>query len=247
MNKNIVLLLTGTINPNNMIMTELQNIEVRKNEYINALRFWLKYTDIPIVFVENSNTDISIHFINEVINGRLEMITFDGNNYDRKLGKGYGELLCLEYAYSFSKFISQCSFIFKVTGRYKVLNFKIFFENYLAEDTINIMADFKWNLSFVDSRFFGFSKVFINDYLINYKSMVNDSEGIYFEHILSKAVLNYIANDHIYRPFVTLPRIEGYSGSTGAKYKSNYFHWLRYKYKYYIKYKSFGLGNLPWI
>lgn len=245
--KNAVLLLTGTVNPGGMVLTAIQDVEVRKNQYLEAIRFWLKTTDLPIVFVENSGTDLSGYFQDEIARGVLEMRHFNGNNYDKQLGKGIGELRCLEYACAHSPTIQQAAFVFKVTGRYKVLNFSTFLKEYRTEQAPDLLVDFKWNLSFCDSRFFGFSPQFVPDFLSNQGGVINDSAGVYLEHALSKAALTAIAAGYAFRPFRTLPRIEGYSATVGVRYNSAYLHWLRYKFEYDLKHRSFGLGNLPWI
>ncbi|MFD2932525.1 hypothetical protein [Spirosoma flavum] len=247
MNKKVVIILTGTVNPDNMAFTKLQDANVRKSQYIDSIRFWIEVAKVPIVFVENTNTDLSPYFENELYSNSIEILSFNGNDYDKSLGKGYGELNCLEYAYLNSKFIKDSEFIFKVTGRNKLINFSTFLNDYFVQSNVNILVDFKWNLSFCDSRFFGFTTSFLPEYLLPYKNIVDDSKGVFFEHILCKAALTAIAHDYVYKPLITLPRIEGYSGSTGVKYNSNYFHWLRYKYEYILKRRSIGLGNLPWI
>ncbi len=247
MNKGVVLLLTGTINPDGMLFTAIQNVEIRKNQYIESIRFWLKKVALPIVFVENSNADLSLHFSDEIANGRLEILSFSGNDFDKQLGKGLGELNCIEYACENSVFLEKAKFVFKVTGRYKVINFQSFLDKYENDPLTDLMLDFKWRLSFVDSRFFGFVPSFVNEFLSVYRSALNDSKGVYLEHVLAKAALKAIASGYTFEPLVTLPRIEGYSASSGMKYNSNYLHWLRFKYEYVLKYRSFNLGNLPWI
>lgn len=247
MDKKVAILLTGTVKPDNMTHTKIQDAEIRMNQYIDSIRFWLRTAKLPVIFVENSDTNLSQSFKQEIAKGSLEVLSFDGNNFDKRLGKGYGELNCLEYALANSKFYDDADFIFKITGRYKVLNFINFFKNYTLTPDIDLIVDFKWNLSFCDSRFFGFVPSFINDFLLDYRSIINDSNGIFFEHILAKASLTAIANGYNFKPLVTLPRIEGYSASSGVKYNSNYLHWLRYKFNYDLKFRSFELGNLPWI
>ena len=86
----IVILLTGCIDPNGMTYTALNNIEERKTQYVNAIRFYLKQTNYPIVFSENSGTDISYLFQDFIDSGKLECLSFIGNQ-DKQKGKGYGE------------------------------------------------------------------------------------------------------------------------------------------------------------
>ena len=92
----MILLLTGCINPNGMPFTALNNKEERQNQYVEALHFYLSQTSYPIVFTENSGTDISILFQKEIESGRMEYITFMGNQ-EKERGKGYGECEILKY------------------------------------------------------------------------------------------------------------------------------------------------------
>lgn len=241
----IVILLTATVNPNGMSMTSIQNVQERRSQYIDTIKFWSTVENVNLVLVENSNTSLKEDFRNIETLQDIEILTFDGNNYDRSIGKGYGEYNCMDYAVRNSVFIKNSDWIFKVTGRYSILNFTSFFNYYLQNLDIDLMVDFKLNLTFADSRFFGFRKEFITNYLSKYKTIVDDSKGIYFENILLKASLNAIADGYVYRPYPTLPRIRGYSGSLGTKYNDSFLHWLRHQYKYYLKYKSIGLGHMP--
>ena len=78
-----VLLLTACISPNGMCQTRLTDAEVRKQQYIEALQFYLKAVKYPIAFVENTGVDISGGFKSYIESGRLEVLTFRGNDYDR--------------------------------------------------------------------------------------------------------------------------------------------------------------------
>ena len=237
MGKQVVLLLTGTVNPNNMSFTKLLDVDSRKAQYLEAIRFWLKKVDVPIVFVENSGYSLASYFEKEIAANRLEMLDFEGNNYTRNLGKGYGELLILEYAYLHSKKVREADFIFKVTGRHRILNFSSFLKQYEQYSDMHVMVKFYGFLKNCDSRFFGFVPSFIPDYLVNYKDVVNDSKDIFFENILS--VHQAIASGYNFRPFKTLPRLQGSSGTFGVKYNSNYFSWLRHNTEYLLKHSIF--------
>ena len=76
----MILLLTGCINPNGMAFTALSNLEERKRQYINAIRYYLSNTNFQIVFCENSGTDISPLFQRGIDSGRMEYLTFNGNH-----------------------------------------------------------------------------------------------------------------------------------------------------------------------
>ena len=51
--------MTACVDPQGMSNTILQDKDLRKQQYIEALDFYLTKTDLPIVFVENSNTVFS--------------------------------------------------------------------------------------------------------------------------------------------------------------------------------------------
>ena len=242
---NIVLLLTGTVNPGGMSMTALNDTAVRESQYVDSINYWANYSEIKIVFVENSGCDFSNKVNSHILSKKLEFFCFNGNTYDKNLGKGLGELSCIEFALLYSTFLKENPFIFKVTGRYKVLNFDTFLHYIKKNERVDLMVDLKLNLTFADSRFFGFKKEFINEYLLNYKNILNDSESVYFENILTKATLVAVSNGYSYTAMPDLPRICGFSGSLGKEFKSNYIHWMKHRFKYYLKFKSFGLGHMP--
>jgi len=62
--KNIVILLTGTVFPNSNDILALKDPEERKSQYIEAIQFYLSKTDFDIVFVENSGTSFRNAFTN---------------------------------------------------------------------------------------------------------------------------------------------------------------------------------------
>lgn len=231
----VVLLLTGTVNPNNMAFTKLSDARARAVQYIESIKFWLQTARIPVVFVENSNADFSGWFEKEVQENRLEMLHFDGNNFDRSLGKGYGELLCLKHAQQHSVHIPDADFVFKVTGRHKLLNFPVFLKMVQQEPELGLVVDFQKYMTFCDSRFFGYAPSFIPDYLSGFGDMLNDSRQVYFEHILCMAALRAISDGYVFRPLVDFPRINGVSGTSNAKYNSSYLYWCRMKPRYRLK------------
>ncbi|MCC9166152.1 hypothetical protein [Pontibacter harenae] len=232
---NPVVLLTGTIDPQNMIFTKITDKDFRKNQYIDSIKFWLKETKCKIIFVENSNNDISPYFEDALNSFRLEILCFNGNTYSREVGKGYGELLCIEYALKNSKILKTSNFVFKITGRHKVLNFLPFFERYDKNKDLDLLLDFNKNLTFCDSRIFGFTPVFFYDYLYKYKNSLNDTNGVYFEHILAKASLIAISQGLKYLPFPSSPKIKGISGSNNIKYDLNNFEFFKNSIKFKLK------------
>jgi hypothetical protein len=223
---NILLLLTGCINPNNMSFTVLQDIDIRKNQYIAAIRFYLNSSKCRILFVENSGNDISNYFQNEIFSKRLEILVFNGNDYDTKLGKGYGEMLIINYAFDKSEFIKSSDFIFKITGRYKIINHESF-EKYYETKKPDLMINLNSNILLADSRFFGATPYFYTRILLDFKSIVNDTNGIYFEHALSKSVQRALLEGQNYSSLHYLPRYSGITGTDGRVYNDSFLYWFR--------------------
>ena len=77
--KNVVVLLTGTVNPGGMSFTKLIEPGVRRAQYIDSIKFWLGNTSLKIIFVENSGTDISADIDGKYLE-RVEFLTFNGND-----------------------------------------------------------------------------------------------------------------------------------------------------------------------
>ena len=228
-----LILLTGCINPDGMAFTKLQNPEIRKAQYLEAIKFYLQETSNKILFIENSNTDISSEFVNEEYKQRLEFIVFAGNNYDKKLGKGYGEMLILKYAFKHSNFINEASTICKITGRYKILNIVRLLIHY-QKCQCDLMVDLLNQMKYSDSRIFMAKKMFFEEYLFKLEDEVNDSKGFYFEHALKNAVLLSLMDNRDYLPFKYLPRIVGTSGTDDINYNHSFFKWI----KQYLKKKE---------
>lgn len=57
--KTITILLTGCIHPNTKDALVINDADVRKKQYMDAIHWYLVNTPYNIVFCENSGTDIS--------------------------------------------------------------------------------------------------------------------------------------------------------------------------------------------
>lgn len=208
------ILLTACINPDGMSFTKLTDKDVRLEQYMKALHHYLKATHYPIVFAENSNTDISSLFTDETKAGRLEVLTFSGNE-DKSKGKGYGEAKIIEHAISHSKLLDEDTKLIKITGRLIVDNLQeVLARQFPLRRDDSLVCAFNSDLSFADSRLIiapvSFYRQFLKD-----KEAINDNENHYFEHVLAANILN---NHAPFVPFWTEPSIVGISGSTGQDY-----------------------------
>lgn len=214
MNKTVILL-TACINPDGMSFTNLNNPEERKKQYVEALAFYLNHTILPIVFVENSNTDISNLFEEQLTKGRLEILIFEGNKEKTK-GKGYGEAEIIDYALNNSKIIKDSYVLIKITGRLIVENVeKLVLARVILGLNKAVQCSINSKFSFADSRVIMVPVSFMKRFLSR-KSQINDSKDVFFEDVLLKLIKE--ESPFYYFPFINEPQILGSSGSTGQLY-----------------------------
>ena len=220
MYKKIVVVLTACINPNGMIYTELQNRDERKKQYLNALYYYLTNTNFRIVFCENSGEDL-IDLKRRISNPRVEMLSFQGNDYNKNLGKGYGEYRILQYAFQHSIFLKEATTIVKITGRLIVNNLVevIRLHNNLFLHPRNfVYAEELKDHSEFDSRCVVASKEFFTDYFLASNNTINDSIGYFFEHYLFDTIKT-LPENYIVSGFALPLAFSGVSGSTGDEYR----------------------------
>lgn len=229
----MILLLTGCINPDGMAYTTLSNQEERREQYILAIHYYLSETNYPIVFAENSNTDISNLFKSEITSGRIECLTFSGNQ-NKERGKGYGECEIIQYALDNSRLINSVKDqrVVKITGRIIVKNISAIIRCHQYLFSIRtVFCSINSDLSFPDSRIIMAPIAFYREFL-KAKEEINDLKGYYFEHALRDTLKQ--GKTFPYSPFLFMPQIEGISGSTGEVYTekpmsiSFYIRYLKY-------------------
>lgn len=181
-NAEIILLMTGTVDPNKMYNTKLTNVEERRRQYLNAIDFYLNNTNLKIIFCENTGHDLYSEIKNKKKETRLEYLTFHGNNYFKELGKGFGEKKILEYIFNKSKLIKYCKYIIKVTGRVIIINInEIIQQIKLNKNRIGLQLR---SYNFAESVCFYCPKNWLYINLINYNQPF-DKFGHNFEYMLS--------------------------------------------------------------
>ncbi len=211
----MVILLTACVNPQGMAFTRLQDSNIRLNQYKAAINFYLNNTDKQIIVAENTGYDFTNDFKEYVENNRLECLTFDGNNYNKILGKGYGEALIINYVLNNSRLIEKNDLIIKITGRYIVSNIVQILSYIRNENYIYV------NISKINGRFLCDSRLFVSpisalkEYFLPNKEMINDSLRCYFEHILYYSISLWQNNGGKVKEFRCPINFIGVTGSTG--------------------------------
>ena len=220
-----VILLSACVNPDGMSLTKLVDPNERMKQYINAINFYLDKTVFPIVFTENSNTDLSNKYEKQIRDGRLEYLTFSGNT-NKKRGKGYGESEIINYSINHSVLIDSSCCIIKITGRLIIENINavvISRKTFCLKQAIQ--CEVNSNFKFADSRII-IAPLDFFEHLLQRRELIDDSKNIFFEHILIDTIRN--ETDFYYFPYIIEPIIVGMSGSTGENY--------------FIKKKSFNMS-----
>lgn len=232
MNKDTIILLTACINPNGMPFTALQDKNTRLSQYTNALNWYLENTDYPIVFVENTNYCINQLFERYINEGRLECLTFEGNGYDKSLGKGFGEGVIIKYALVNSKLMKNKYRCVKITGRLIITNI-----NELIKKSTDLDTIYSYKLKYDDHRYSLNSQfviapiIFWRDYFCPSINMINDSRHFWFEHLLYDRAMVYRKFKEFKMPLL----ISGVLGSTGIESKMGSMQFTKFIIKYYLK------------
>ncbi|MDF1549852.1 MAG: hypothetical protein P1P88_18640 [Bacteroidales bacterium] len=232
-NKKYCLLLTASISPPQQSFLLRSNHVDRLEDYISALAFWSRMS-LPIVFVDNSNFPLNSIEKERFNNNQIEFLQISNNDVIR--GKGYGEVNIIDWALKKSEIIHNSDMVFKVTGRFKVLNFDRIYNSVLSEKENHfIYATMSKNFTVADSRFYLFAKKHFADYFQKFADQIDDSKKLYFEHILAKSILLSIADGKKWSMFPEAPIYKGYYGTSNKKYKHNIIYKIKKKFIYKLK------------
>jgi len=205
--------MTATVEPNT-VMVERSDVMQRLSDYKLCVGFYLKSTELPLYFIENSEFDLDsdAEFREYQKLERFKLVRIKALPEKIK-GKGYQEF------YALDKVIAENvteAFIIKVTGRYLIRNISDIIPE--MKSPLNIDMHRKMNVAI--TGLFGVQKAVYQKYFTGLYKHVNDSEGIFIEHVLYREI---ISTDLIRKtsllPFN--PQYEGISGSHGNTMKRN--------------------------
>lgn len=223
-NFNCSIILTACIKPINMPFLERKSEAERFNDYKKMFSKWCENKLIhKIIFVENSGYNLTFFYekSKEFPNKKIEIISTNLNNsFEKKLGKGYGEYLCLKEISENSKIFKETDFFIKITGRYYIKNYLKIFKEFEKKKS-DIYICIKKNLTYADSHIFGGSKSFFEKHVLPSVSKTNDSNGVFMEHCLAKAALLGINNNLSFDHFTTYPVVYGVIGTNNKRFKNN--------------------------
>lgn len=233
--KKVSLLLLCNIDPKKVIRTKRKSIQDRISDFEKSLSFWLNLDFFKnIIIVENSNYkgDLFTKHIKKSINKKnIELIIYDGQKFNRKLGKGYGWFQQIDKTLKISKNAKQSEYFVIVTGRYIIRNIK----KILLQNKESLMCDINRNLSFAFSPVTFFSKKFLKNYWLKFGSKINDSKGRTMEHQQAKAILRAISDGYRWQLPYEAADIDAISGFSNTNYRRNLFYRISIRYYSYLK------------
>lgn len=224
----MVLLITSAISVA-ANFTKLKCSTTRAELIKESILSWHKtFPNLKIVICDGSGYNFynSEVFENILNNKQLEFLSFKNNsNQVKKLGKGFGEGEIIEYALSNSTFLKASDYFAKITGKLFVKNAEYFLNN--PPKTIYCHFNFNYskiffprNCSTVDTRFYVVSKQF---YIIELQKLyrkVNETKGLFLEHVFYTKLNLLISNGYVINYWCVF-YISGISGSMGTPYPNN--------------------------
>ena len=220
----VSLILTATVDPRPVPALVRTRPEDRADEYRAALQRWSRESRLftRIMWWENSNHQLA-HQIAAEFSSAVSANVFTAEQFDSRLGKGYGEALMLEQiaAEGIDSFYGL-----KCTGRLSVANIRSLLTASL-DSAPDIVIRLAQDFTHVDSRLFMVSSQLLREFTWNLGSEVNDDKGQYLEHAIARRVLQLAAKGARIGFWAGSPRYQGSSASTGLRYDSM-ASWLRW-------------------
>ena len=212
-------LLTGTIDPKKTPFVQRNDPKLREQDYLKALRVLLQAVKEPVVFCENSGSNLSRiqALLARKSKAEYDIVRSETSEAVQNRGKGYGEFLLLEQALKESALLGQVDYVVKITGRYRIRNLAALLAPLEAGNDVFAMCAMHWERSWADSGFVVFRPAFFFDYWCRCKEKIDDIAGYYMEHALHDALLAARADGRRCATFLEAPIIAGYSGTVNRK------------------------------
>ena len=238
------LILTCTINPIDMPNLVRLSPKIRLEDYKKSFNFWINNNYVnKIIFIENSNSDLSYFkdISNNIKDKEIEIISSNSNNtFEKNLGKGYGQYLCLKEIFDISEIAKNTNYFVDVTGRHSIKNFESIIKD-IKKNNADIYLNLTDNLKFTDANIYGGSKKFFTNYLLPEIKKTNDTLNNIFENKVANASLKAISDGLTLSKTPIYADIEGYIGTSGKKYNQNIFK--KIKLFFFRKLKIYFLNH----
>lgn len=195
----------------------------RTLQYLCALVSWARPAHVRrIVVCENSNTVFDFSRVTQYLRAagkEVEMHVLDGNKDVTRFGKGYGEGEILEHVYRHSRLLHASPAFYKITGRLFVSNFDAVSAATPSLDAfqrkVKQPKDGPARPRKVVTTFFKCSRALFESRLVRAYTQVDDSQGVYIEHVYYNQLQDLDLPD-----FDIKPVLVGQQASTGRIYRA---------------------------
>jgi hypothetical protein len=217
MTRPLVLLLTATIDPGRMVLVKRRDPELRLKDYRSALKKWSRVQGFDsVIFCENSGADLtSLRKWAENLTKdrtRIRFISFQGNDHSPELGKGYGEIRILKHAISATG-LAPHTLLMKVTGRYFVRNASDLIRQIRIQPEYAVFCRADPDRGLSSSEVFAANVAFLETFLFPLHQRIDDSAGVYLEHVLADAIRTGAASGVMWTRWARPIRLQGVSGT----------------------------------
>lgn len=213
------LILTATVAPKTVPALVQVHVADRFHDYRQALKRWGRKATMfqRVHWWENSNHQLAHDLASEFSSAVVPHI-FGPEDFDTRLGKGYGEALMLERIASDD---IDADHYLKCTGRLTVSNISALISAFKRTNPPpDLVISLAQDLSYVDTRLFLVSSELMPKLVAGLKSEVDDSAGRYLEHAVARRVLLLASSGTRIGFWKDAPRFCGTSASTGQRYDS---------------------------
>ncbi len=220
------LVMSASVNPNGMNGISDESMQNREQQYIDTLKFYSRQKCIhKILFVDNSNWDLSKIKRAVGYEEKISYLSFDGNSFPRAWGKGYGEFLLMDKAIDYLSCNSGNSIIIKVTGRFPILNISSLVNEFSKRKNLQLAVDvvdnwiyralkLKWSSQSCRTIIYALTIDFYKKYLYGRYKEIHGSDGGFWD---AESFMLSVSKDvrllsGIYLRFKTEPWLSGFAG-----------------------------------
>lgn len=226
------ILLSSTINPNEIFKIGRMNPIDREDDYFKATEFYLK-RGFLVVFVDNSDTksekilSLGHKFSN------LEYLSFV--SLQSHLGKSKGEVEIINFALENSQLLKSVDYIIKISGRYLISNL----EEVLSPTNhieMPVYVNPTRNLRWADTRLMMMKKSFYHHYFLpTATEFLDETKKVFMENVFMKSVLKFVLDGGELHLWPTYPCYQGYDGTHNEPVTFSFVKSWRYKIYYRMK------------
>jgi hypothetical protein len=200
-----VICLTATIAPNT-IMVERADVATRLNDYKTCIDFYLRETDLPVIFAENSGYELTgdPDFERFLKSPRFSIQRYQAHPNVHK-GKGFQEFFMLDQVV---KNLPEGTILVKITGRYLVRNIA----SILASLSAPLHIDLHRKKAVAITGMFAVDRsIYLNHFKGKYAE-ADDARGHFIEHVLYQC----ITRSDLIMKSALLPENPVYEGTSGS-------------------------------